>query len=130
MQTCKMIPRYIPLMLEKIREGYDVVSGWRVASASDTFLTRTLPSRIANGLISTVTGVHLHDYGCTLKAYRRGVITGFRLYGEMHRFIPAYANSVGARIIEIPVRHHPRRFGKTKYGLARTIRVALETFSR
>lgn len=121
-------PADVPLMLEKIGEGYDVVSGWRV-DRQDTFLTRTLPSRIANGLISTVTGVHLHDYGCTLKAYRREVITGFRLYGEMHRFIPAYANSVGARIIEIPVRHHPRRFGKTKYGLARTLKVVLDLFT-
>ncbi len=121
-------PADIPLMLEKIREGYDVVSGWRV-NRQDTFLTRTLPSRIANGLISTVTGVHLHDYGCTLKAYRREVLTGFRLYGEMHRFIPAYANSVGARIIELPVNHHPRRFGKTKYGLARTMKVVLDLFT-
>ncbi len=121
-------PADIPLMLEKIREGYDVVSGWRV-NRQDTFITRTLPSRIANGLISTVTGVHLHDYGCTLKAYRREVITGFRLYGEMHRFIPAYADSVGARIIELPVHHHPRKFGKTKYGLARTMKVVLDLFT-
>lgn len=121
-------PADIPMMLEKIEQGYDVVSGWRV-DRQDTFLTRTVPSRIANWLISTVTGVHLHDYGCTLKAYRREVITGFRLYGEMHRFIPAYANSVGARIIEVPVRHHPRRFGKTKYGLTRTIKVVLDLFT-
>jgi hypothetical protein len=80
-------------------------------------------------LISTVTGVHLHDYGCTLKAYRQEVLTGFRLYGEMHRFIPAYANSVGARMIEIPVSHHPRRFGKTKYGLTRTMKVILDLFT-
>jgi hypothetical protein len=88
-----------------------------------------LPSRIANGLISFVTGVHLHDYGCTLKAYRREVLTGFRLYGEMHRFIPAYAHSVGARMVEMPVRHHPRQFGKTKYGLARTFKVMLDLFT-
>jgi len=92
----------IPAMLEKIDQGYDVVSGWRV-HRRDTYLTRTLPSQLANGLISWVTGVHLHDYGCTLKAYRRKVITGFHLYGEMHRFIPAYAHSVGARITEVLV---------------------------
>ena len=121
-------PADIPMMLEKIEQGYDVVSGWRL-QRQDTFLTRTLPSRMANWLISTVTGVHLHDYGCTLKAYRREVITGFRLYGEMHRFIPAYAHSVGAKIIELPVNHHPRRFGKTKYGLTRTLKVVLDLFT-
>jgi glycosyltransferase involved in cell wall biosynthesis len=118
-------PADIPCMLDKLAEGYDVVSGWRV-NRQDTFLTRTLPSRLANSLISWVTGVHLHDYGCTLKAYRREVITGFRLYGEMHRFIPAYAHWVGARITEIPVRHHPRQHGKTKYGLERTLKVLLD----
>jgi len=118
-------PADIPAMLAKINEGYDVVSGWR-KNRQDTFITRTLPSRLANGLISWVTGVHLHDYGCTLKAYRREVITGFRLYGEMHRFIPAYAHWVGARIIEVPVNHHPRKFGKTKYGLERTVKVLLD----
>lgn len=121
-------PADIPMMLEKIAAGYDVVSGWRIRR-QDTFLTRTLPSRIANGLISWVTGVRLHDYGCTLKAYRREVITGFRLYGEMHRFIPVYANSVGAKIIEVPVNHHPRKFGKAKYGLERTIKVVLDLFT-
>lgn len=121
-------PADIPMMVEKINQGYDVVSGWRV-NRQDTFVTRTLPSRIANQLISTVTGVHLHDYGCTLKAYRREVLTGFRLYGEMHRFIPAYANSVGARMIEVPVTHHPRKFGKTKYGLNRTVKVILDLFT-
>jgi 4-amino-4-deoxy-L-arabinose transferase-like glycosyltransferase len=89
-------------------------------------LTRTLPSRIANGLISWVTGVHLHDFGCMLKAYRREVITGFRLYGEMHRYIPVYANSVGAKLVEVKVNHHARRFGKAKYGLERTIKVVLD----
>jgi len=118
-------PADIPRMLEMIDQGHDVVSGWR-ENRQDAFLTRVLPSRIANWLISTVTGVHLHDYGCTLKAYRREVLAGFRLYGEMHRFIPAYAHSVGARIVELPVRHHPRRFGKTKYGLTRTIKVLLD----
>jgi glycosyltransferase involved in cell wall biosynthesis len=118
-------PADIPMMLDKIGEGYDVVSGWRVRRR-DTFLTRTLPSRLANALISRVTGVALHDYGCTLKAYRREVLEGFRLYGEMHRFIPAYAGAVGARIVEVPVQHYPRRHGKTKYGLNRTIKVLLD----
>jgi glycosyltransferase involved in cell wall biosynthesis len=121
-------PVDIPLMLKKIDEGYDVVSGWRY-DRKDKFLTRTLPSRIANRLISTVTGVHLHDYGCTLKAYRREVITGFRLYGEMHRFIPVYANSVGAKIVEVRVHHHARIYGKAKYGLERTIKVILDLFT-
>ena len=121
-------PADIPMMLEKIKQGYDVVSGWRI-NRQDPFMTRKLPSRIANGLISRVTGVHLHDYGCTLKAYRREVITGFRLYGEMHRFIPAFAGWVGANIIEVPVNHHPRRYGKTKYGLERTIKVILDLFT-
>jgi glycosyltransferase involved in cell wall biosynthesis len=118
-------PVDIPMLLEKIKEGYDVVSGWRI-QRQDTFLTRKLPSRMANSLISTVTGVHLHDYGCTLKAYRREVLTGFHLYGEMHRFIPAYAFSVGARITEVPVQHHARKYGKTKYGLTRTLKVVLD----
>ena len=121
-------PADIPLLLQKINEGYDVVSGWRY-DRKDRFLTRTLPSRIANYLISVVTGVHLHDYGCTLKAYRREVITGFRLYGEMHRFIPVYANSIGAKIIEVRVHHHPRTYGKAKYGLERTIKVILDLFT-
>lgn len=114
-------PADIPMMLEKINEGYDVVSGWRV-NCQDKFITRTIPSRFANWLISRVTGVHLHDYGCTLKAYRREVITGFRLYGEMHRFIPVYARMVGAKMLELPVHHHARKFGKTKYGLGRTLK--------
>lgn len=121
-------PADIPMMLEKINEGYDLVSGWRKLR-HDAFVTRTLPSKIANWLISIVTGVKLHDYGCTLKAYRREVITGFRLYGEMHRFIPAYAASVGAKITEIPVQHHPRKFGKAKYGLERTLKVTLDLFT-
>ena len=118
-------PADIPMLLSKMQEGYDVVSGWRI-NRQDTFITRTLPSRIANGLISWVTGVKLHDYGCTLKAYRREVLTGFRLYGEMHRFIPAYAGYVGAEIIEVPVRNHPRKYGKTHYGLERTFKVILD----
>lgn len=121
-------PADIPMMLGKLDEGYDVVSGWR-KDRKDTYINRTLPSKIANGLISWVTGVHLHDYGCTLKAYRREVITGFRLYGEMHRFIPVYAHRFGAKIIEVPVHHHERKFGKTKYGLERTIKVILDLFT-
>lgn len=121
-------PADIPMMLEKMNQGYDVVSGWRV-NRQDTFITRTLPSRIANWLISTVTGVHLHDYGCTLKAYRKEVLKGFHLYGEMHRFIPAYASSVGAKIVEVPVQHHARKYGKAKYGLGRTLKVVLDLFT-
>lgn len=121
-------PADIPLLLTKLNEGYDVVSGWR-KSRKDNMLTRTLPSVIANGLISFVTGVRLHDYGCTLKAYRRDVLHGFRLYGEMHRFIPVFAHSIGARITEIPVHHHPRRFGEAKYGLDRTLKVILDLFT-
>jgi len=118
----------IPLLLEKINQGYDVVSGWR-RNREDHFLTRTLPSRTANWLISWVTGVKLHDYGCTLKAYRREVITGFRIYGEMHRFIPAYAGYVGAKIAEVPVKHHSRKYGSTNYGLERIFKVILDLFT-
>ena len=121
-------PADIPMMLAKIDEGYDLVSGWR-KHRQDAFMTRTLPSRIANQIISGVTGVNLHDYGCSLKAYRREVLTGFRLYGEMHRFIPVYANSVGARIVEVPVHHHARKYGKAKYGLERTFKVVLDLFT-
>jgi len=118
-------PADIPLLLEKIREGYDVVSGWR-KDRQDAFINRTLPSRIANGLISRMTGVHLHDYGCTLKAYRREVLDGIGLYGEMHRFVPALASRVGAKVTELPVRHHPRLYGQSKYGISRTMRVVLD----
>jgi len=121
-------PADIPMLLEKLDEGYDLVSGWR-KERKDNAITRNLPSRLANGLISWVTGVHLHDYGCTLKAYRRDVLSGFRLYGEMHRFIPVYAHAAGARIAEVPVRHHPRRFGKANYGLERTVKVLLDLFT-
>jgi glycosyltransferase involved in cell wall biosynthesis len=121
-------PSDIPLLLAKLEEGYDLVSGWR-KYRKDNALTRNLPSAVANWIISRVTGVHLHDYGCTLKAYRRGSLEGFRLYGEMHRFIPVYASSVGARITEIPVNHHPRKFGKTTYGLERTVKVVLDLFT-
>jgi glycosyltransferase involved in cell wall biosynthesis len=121
-------PADIPNLLTEINNGYDLVSGWR-KFRKDNFITRTFPSMVANWLISRVTGVYLHDYGCTLKAYRREVITGFRLYGEMHRFIPAYAGYVGAKITEVPVHHHPREHGKSKYGLNRTIKVILDLFT-
>lgn len=118
-------PADILMMIDKLNDGYDVVSGYR-KDRKDKFITRTIPSRIANGLISWVTGVHLHDYGCTLKAYRREVLDNVRLYGEMHRFIPVYAHAIGARITEVPVQHHPRKFGKTSYGLERTLKVILD----
>lgn len=121
-------PADIPMMLAKLDEGYDLVSGWR-KNRKDNAFTRNFPSMLANRLISRVTGVHLHDYGCTLKVYRRDVLEGFRLYGEMHRFIPVFANSVGANITEVVVRHHPRKFGKTKYGLERTVKVVLDLFT-
>lgn len=117
-------PEDIPMLIEKIK-GRDVVSGWR-KDRKDPFFSRKLPSLIANWLISKVTGVSLHDYGCTLKAYRRDVIDNIKLYGEMHRFIPAIASWVGADIIEVPTKHHPRRFGTSKYGISRTIRVVLD----
>ncbi len=118
-------PADIPKLLAKMDEGYDVVSGWR-RDRKDPFVTRILPSRIANGLISTVTGVRLHDYGCSLKAYRREIIEDVQLYGEMHRFIPALARWAGARIAEVEVSHRPRQFGSSKYGLSRTVRVFLD----
>ncbi len=121
-------PADIPMLLAKLDEGYDLVSGWR-KERKDNRLTRTIPSTLANGLISWTTGVHLHDYGCTLKAYRRDALEGFRLYGEMHRFIPVFAHAIGARITEVPVRHHARKFGKAKYGLERTIKVLLDLFT-
>ncbi len=121
-------PADIPMLLDKLNEGYDLVSGWR-KDRKDNRLTRTIPSNMANGLISWVTGVHLHDYGCTLKVYRRETLEGFRLYGEMHRFIPVFAHSVGAKIAELPVRHHPRKFGVAKYGLERTVKVVLDLFT-
>ncbi len=121
-------PADIPMLLAKLDEGYDLVSGWRKHRKDNAF-TRAIPSQIANGLISRVTGVRLHDYGCTLKAYRRDALEGFRLYGEMHRFIPVFAHSVGARIAEVEVRHHARKFGKAKYGLERTLKVVLDLFT-
>ena len=118
-------PADIAALLAKIEEGYDVVSGWR-ERRHDPFLNRRLPSMIANRLISWATGVHLHDYGCSLKAYRRDVVRGIRLYGELHRFIPAIASWQGVSVTELPVRHAPRRFGKSKYGINRTLRVLLD----
>jgi len=118
-------PADIPKMVEKLDEGFDVVSGWR-KKRHDHALTRLLPSKIANRLISWITGVKLHDYGCTLKAYRREVLAETRLYGEMHRFIPALASWSGARIAEMVVNHRPRTAGKAKYGLARTWKVLLD----
>jgi glycosyltransferase involved in cell wall biosynthesis len=118
-------PADIPRLLAKVDEGYDVVSGWRVARRDDA-LTRRLPSLVANRLISALLGVPLHDYGCTLKAYRREVVEDVRLYGEMHRFIPIYAAWEGARVTEIEVAHHPRRFGRSKYGIGRVARVLLD----
>ncbi len=117
-------PADIPRLLEKIK-GHDVVSGWR-KNRQDKFVSRRLPSMIANGLISRVTGVRLHDYGCTLKAYRKEVIKNVRLYGEMHRFIPAIASWVGASITEVETNHHARKFGRSKYGISRTVRVVLD----
>lgn len=122
-------PADIPRLLEEMEtNGYAVVSGWR-KDRQDPFLNRRLPSMIANGLISKMTGVKLHDYGCTLKAYRRDVLQGVRLYGEMHRFIPALCSWVGGAISEVVVRHHPRRAGQSKYGIGRTFRVVLDLFT-
>jgi glycosyltransferase involved in cell wall biosynthesis len=118
-------PADILAVLSKLREGYDVVSCWR-QNRQDPWFTRRLPSRLANSLISRISGVHLHDYGCTLKGYRREVMQHIRLYGEMHRFIPVYASWAGAKVAEIPVRHHPRVSGSSKYGLSRTYKVILD----
>ncbi len=118
-------PADIPTLLEKIEEGYDVVSGWRFRR-KDPFLNRRLPSIIANSLISKMTNVKLHDYGCSLKAYRSEVVKNIRLYGEMHRFIPALTSWLGVQVAEVPVNHSPRKYGKSKYGLSRIIKVWLD----
>lgn len=118
-------PADIPHLIKKLDEGYDVVSGWR-SDRKDTFVTRKIPSILANAMISRFTGVYLHDYGCTLKAYRREVLDGINLYGEMHRFVPALASQVGAKVTEMPVKHHPRLHGVSKYGISRTLRVVLD----
>ncbi|MGH2272354.1 glycosyltransferase family 2 protein [Anaerohalosphaeraceae bacterium U12dextr] len=118
-------PADIPALVSKLNEGYDIVSGWR-KDRQDNPMTRTLPSRIANWLIGKITGVKLHDYGCTLKAYRAESLAPIRLYGEMHRFIPALASWGGENVTEMPVNHRPRTHGKTKYGLNRTFKVILD----
>ena len=118
-------PKDIPMLIDKINEGYDVVSGWR-KTRLDKKYTRILPSKIANMLISKISGIHLHDYGCTLKAYRKEILDEIKLYGEMHRFIPIYASWEGAKVTEVAVSHHPRTAGKTKYGLSRIPRVILD----
>lgn len=121
-------PADIPMMTAKILEGYDIVNGWR-KDRKDKLLTRKLPSIFGNRLISMITKVNLHDYGCTLRAFRREVVKNLKLYGEMHRYIPAIASRMGIRSLEIPVNHRERRFGKTKYGLDRTFRVILDLIS-
>jgi glycosyltransferase involved in cell wall biosynthesis len=118
-------PADIARLLDKLNEGYDVVSGWR-KNRQDKLISRKIPSQIANRIISWIGGVPLHDYGCSLKAYRRDVIQDVRLYGEMHRFIPIYASWAGARVAEIPVDHHARTMGKSKYGISRTIKVVFD----
>jgi glycosyltransferase involved in cell wall biosynthesis len=119
-------PADIPRLLEKLEEGYDVVSGWRVERWKSAWLTRRLPSVAANRLISETTGVHLHDYGCSLKAYRSEVVKNINLYGELHRFIPAMASWMGVSVAEIPVHYRSRQFGTSKYGMSRTIKVILD----
>ena len=118
-------PADIPMLLTKLREGYDLVSGWR-HQRQDAALQRKLPSKIANRLIGRVTGVRLHDYGCSLKAYKRDVLSDMRLYGELHRFLPALAFIEGARITEVKVNHRARQFGSSKYGIDRTFRVLMD----
>jgi glycosyltransferase involved in cell wall biosynthesis len=118
-------PEDIGKLVERINDGYDVVSGWRTRRR-DRFFSRKIPSWIANRLISWVTGIKLHDLGCSLKAYRSDILKEVNLYGEMHRFIPVHASWVGARITEVPVNHHPRRFGNSKYGIKRTFKVMLD----
>lgn len=118
-------PRDIPLLLNKIEDGYDIVSGWR-RNRKDSFFLRRAPSFFANYIISRCTGVYLHDYGCTLKAYKKELVKKLNLYGELHRFIPALLSWSGASIKEVEVRHHPRKYGKSKYNLSRTINVVLD----
>src|SRR5207253_8859077 len=115
----------IALLVARLEEGADVVSGWR-KDRRDAPFRRQLVSRVANRLISRISGLKLHDYGCTLKAYRKEVLEGMRLYGEMHRFVPIYASWMGAKVVEVPVRHHARQFGSSNYGLARIFKVVLD----
>jgi len=119
-------PADIPKLVAKLEEGFDLATGWRTERWTGARLTRQIPSRAANALISRITGVHLHDYGCTLKAYRGGLARSLKLYGEMHRFVPAIAAEQGARIVEIPVNFRPRRSGVSKYGLGRILRTLLD----
>jgi glycosyltransferase involved in cell wall biosynthesis len=118
-------PSDIPMLMQLLDEGYDLVSGWR-KNRQDKSLTRVIPSKIANWLIGWVTGVKLHDYGCSLKAYRSELVADMNLYGELHRFLPALAFIEGAKITEVPVKHHARQFGQSKYGLDRTFRVVMD----
>ena len=118
-------PADIHMLLDKMEEGYDLVSGWR-KYRKDPYWSRRFPSMLANGMISRVTGVRLNDYGCTLKAYRRSAIEGISLFGDMHRFLPALASWEGVRLVEVPVNHHERKFGQSKYGIMRTFRVLLD----
>ncbi len=121
-------PADIPVIIEKIEEGYDIVNGWR-KNRKDKFFSKRLPSFFGNKLVSFITGVKLHDYGCTLRGFRKEVVKNMKLYGEMHRYIPAFASRLGIRSVEIPVNHRKRRFGKSKYGLGRTFRVILDLIS-
>jgi len=118
-------PADVPLLVAKMNEGFDIVSGWRV-KRKDKFVSRRLPSKAANWIISRITKVKLHDYGCTLKAFRRDVVKNIKLYGEMHRFIPAIASTMGVAIAEVPVNHRPRIHGKSKYNITKSVRVALD----
>ncbi len=120
------LPIDIPKLIAKLNEGYDVVSGWRQARWKGQFLTRKLPSLLANSLISKISGVKLHDYGCTLKVYKREVITDVRLYGQMHRFIPVYCKWEGGKVAEMPISYQPRKYGKSNYGISRTFKVILD----
>jgi glycosyltransferase involved in cell wall biosynthesis len=121
-------PDDVPILLEKIDEGFDIVSGWR-QKRKDKFVSRRLPSKIANWIISWITHVKLHDYGCTLKAFRSEIVKNIKLYGEMHRFIPAIASTMGVTVAEVPVNHRPRTRGKSKYTITRTVRVILDLFT-
>lgn len=121
-------PADIPIIVEKLEQGYDIVNGWR-KDRKDKFITRKIPSFFGNKLISFITKVKLHDYGCTLRGFKREVVKNLKLYGEMHRYIPAIASRIGIKSIEIPVNHRERRFGKSKYGLGRTFRVILDLIS-
>jgi glycosyltransferase involved in cell wall biosynthesis len=120
------IPADIPNLIDKLNEGYDVVSGWRQKRWKNQFITRKIPSMVANSIISKISGVKLHDYGCTLKVYRKEIINEVRLYGQMHRFIPVYCKWQGGKVTEIPVNYQPRKYGKSNYGISRTFKVILD----